>query len=62
MNSQKEAIIDLAANLPDDATYDEMMYRLYVLTKIERGLKDMTEGNVISAEEAKIRTSRWRTQ
>lgn len=62
MNTPKEAIIELGKTLPDDATYDDIMYRLYVITKIERGLKDMKEGRVVSDEEARKRISQWRTK
>ena len=45
MNTPKEATAEILKELPDDATYDDIMYRIYVRTKIERGLKDMEDGN-----------------
>jgi len=38
-------------NLPDEATWDDIMYELYVGQKIERGLRDGEEGRVVSQEE-----------
>ena len=60
MNTPKEATAEILKELPDDATYDDIMYRIYVRTKIERGLKDMEDGNVVSHEEAKKQISQWR--
>lgn len=41
--------------LPDDATWEEIMYRLYVVEKIAAGLKDIEEGRTVSHEEVKKR-------
>ncbi|MDP8240877.1 MAG: hypothetical protein P9X24_17450 [Candidatus Hatepunaea meridiana] len=60
MITPKEAATEIIRDLSDDATFDDIMYRLYVRTKIERGLRDIEEGRVVSQEEAKILTSRWR--
>ena len=37
--------------LPDDATWDDVMYRLYVRQSIERGLDDSDAGRTISHDE-----------
>ena len=37
--------------IPDDATFEDIQYHIYVREKIERGLKDVDEGRVVSAEE-----------
>ena len=62
MNTPKEATAEILKELPDDATYDDIMYRLYVRRKIERGLKDLEEGRVVSQEEAERRTAKWRVK
>ena len=36
MSKIKEALLELAAKLPEDCTWDDVMYRIYVLQKIER--------------------------
>jgi predicted transcriptional regulator len=41
----------LIEHLPDTATFDDLMYELYVRQKIEAGLKDAAEGRVLSHEE-----------
>ena len=42
----------LIEELPDEATWDDLMYRIYVRQKIEKGLQDADEGRVVSQEEA----------
>ena len=44
--SAKEASLKLIERLNDDVTYEEIMYELNFLQKIERGLHDVQEGNV----------------
>lgn len=41
----------LIRELPDDATWDDLMYRIYVRQKIEDGLADVEAGRVVSQEE-----------
>ena len=44
---------------PDDATFEDIQYHIYVREKIERGLKDVQEGRVLTQEEAERRLSKW---
>jgi len=40
-------------NLPDESTWDDIMYYLYVNQKIEKGLEDIEKGNVYTREEVR---------
>ncbi|MDZ7586100.1 MAG: hypothetical protein U0938_14895 [Thiobacillus sp.] len=51
MPSVKEMARALIERLPDTATFDDLMYALYVRQKIEAGLKDAADGRVLSHEE-----------
>lgn len=51
----KEAVRQTVEHLPDSATWDDIMYELYVKQKIEAGLKAVEEGRTISHEEMKQR-------
>ncbi len=42
-------------NLPEQATWDDIMYRLYVKKKISVALKAADEGRVSSHDEVKAR-------
>ena len=55
MPSAKEAARRIIEQLPEQATWDDIRYELYVKQKIEEGLKAAEEGRTISHEEAKRR-------
>ena len=50
----KTEIVRAIQDLPDDATVEDAMERLYFLAKIERGL-EQSEGETISHEEIKAK-------
>jgi hypothetical protein len=50
----KTDIVRAIQDLPDDATVEDAMERLYFLAKIERGL-EQSEGETISHEEIKTK-------
>ena len=41
----------LLEQLPDDATWDDVVYEFAVRRSIDRGLKDAAAGRVVSAEQ-----------
>lgn len=41
--------------LPKDATWDDVMYRIYVRQRIEAGLHDAEAGNVVAVDEVRQR-------
>jgi len=51
----KEEARKLIDQLPDQATWDDIMYQLYIRGKIDKGLDAIKEGKIISHEEAKKR-------
>ena len=51
----KSKVRDAIASLPDDATWDDVMYRLYVRQKIETGLQDVESGNTLPVSEVRKR-------
>ena len=59
LSSAKQATLQLVERLNDDVSFEDIIYELYVLEKIQRGMKDAEEGRVVSHEEAKQRLSRW---
>ena len=40
----KEAVIELVQSLPEDVSFDEIMYHLYVRQKVESGLEELDAG------------------
>lgn len=59
MSDVKEDAIKLIQKMPDNCTYEDIQYELYVKAKIEAGIKDVEEGRVISHEQLKKEISKW---
>ena len=55
MSIIKDEAKKMIDRLPDNATWDDIMYELYVKKKIAGGLKAAEEGRVVSHEDAKKR-------
>ena len=53
--SLKQKIIETVEHLPDDATVEDAMERLYFVAKIERGLEQSEAGLGMSHEDVKKR-------
>jgi len=49
----KENAKILINSLPDNSTWDDIMYEIYMKQKIEKGLNDIKTGKVISHNEVK---------
>jgi len=49
----KQVAIEGIRTLPDNSTWDDIMYFLYVNQKIENGLNDIENGAVYSQSEAR---------
>jgi hypothetical protein len=49
----KSKVSETLRSLPDDASWEDVMYRIYVRQKIESGLKDVAEGNTVSIAEVR---------
>lgn len=52
VKDEAKKIID---NLPEQATWDDVMYQFYVKKKIAASMRAAEEGNVISHEDVKKR-------
>ena len=55
MATPKQAAKELIEHLPDQASWDDIMYELYVKQKIEAGLKSVAEGRTVAHEDIKRR-------
>ena len=50
--SVKQEAIRMLSSLPEHVSWDDIIYTLYVRQKISNGLQDISEGKVVSHEEA----------
>jgi hypothetical protein len=55
MSTVKEQAREVVDTLPEAATWDDVMYAIYVRQKIEAGIKDGEEGNVVAQDEVERR-------
>ena len=60
MTTQEQMLQAIRA-LPDDATVEDAMERLDVLSKVERGIAQADTGQKVSQEETHVRMARWLT-
>jgi hypothetical protein len=51
----KAAVLELVDDLPSDATWEDVMYRVYVREAIEAGRKDAAEGRLVDLAEVRRR-------
>ena len=54
----KHEIVRAIQDLPDDATVEDVMERLYFLAKVDRGLEQSESEKTISNDEIKARFRR----
>ncbi|MGA1794803.1 MAG: hypothetical protein ACMUIL_02990 [bacterium] len=59
MPTIKEEVVKMIKNLPDEVGYDEIMAEIYFKQKVDKSLKQIDEGKVISHDEAKKRIGKW---
>ena len=53
--SPKQLALQAVEQLPEDATLEDAMERLYLLEKIERGRADVAAGRVVAHEDVERR-------
>jgi predicted transcriptional regulator len=58
MNTTKEEAIEIVSRLPEEVSWDEIIYQLYVRKKIEEGIEAAEAGHFVSQEEVKRLFSR----
>lgn len=51
MISQKKQILEVINSLPDNTTWDDALYTLYLYSKLEKSEEDLKNGDVITLEE-----------
>lgn len=61
MNTAKQEVQTLLDKLPEDSTFEDIQYHLYVLEKVKKGIEAAENEGTISQQEAKERLSKWLT-
>ena len=55
----KESLHQLAEQLPDDATWDDVMEKVRFRRAVEKGMKAADEGSFVSTEDLKKTFNGW---
>lgn len=55
----RDRVLRAVEEMPGDVTFDEVMERIYLLQKIERGRQQIAAGQGIPHEQAKRQMKRW---
>ncbi len=55
----KKSVLKSMKDLPDDFTVDEIIDRILLLAKIERGMADAKAGRSISIDQLEKRMAKW---
>lgn len=59
MANTKEEIRKILDTLPDDATWEDVQYSIYVRERVERGKTEAAEGKIIDQDQIECRMKRW---
>ena len=57
--SDKQLIINTVQNIDDTTSYEEILYALYTQLEVQKGIKDMEEGNTKTSKEVKEIIDKW---
>ena len=61
MNTAKSEMQSLLQKLPDDCTFEDVQYHLYVIEKVRKGIERAESEGVVSQEDVETRLSKWAT-
>lgn len=53
MSTPKQHTLDMLKQLPDKATWDDILYGIFVLKKVEAGMRAANEGQIVPHERVK---------
>ncbi len=59
METLKEEIVNAISSLPESVEIDEIMYRLYVIDKIKKGQKAVSESDIITVSDLQNEIKSW---
>jgi hypothetical protein len=62
MATVKEEVRRMIESLPDDATWEDVQYSIYVRERIERGRREAADGKVLDQDEVERRMKPWLTE
>ncbi len=55
----KELVMEVTNTLPEDATFDDIIEAIYIRLKIEQGLEDAKNNEVLTTEQLIEEMKKW---
>jgi hypothetical protein len=59
MATPKEEIRKMLDTLPDDATWEDVQYSIYIRERVERGRREADQDQLTEQREVEARMTRW---
>jgi len=59
MNTAKDEVRKLLDRMPDEASFEDIQYQVYVLDEIQRGSKEIDRGEGVPQAEVRRRLAKW---
>ena len=59
MHTAKDEVRKLLERLPNDASFEDIQYQVYLLDEVARGDEELERGEGIEQEEVRRRLSKW---
>jgi len=59
MNKPKEEVRSLLDAIPDDASFEDIQYHIYVRQKVQRGIEAADRGELVDQKEIEGRMAKW---
>ena len=57
--SAKQIVEQVLSRLPNNALMEDVQYQLYVISKVQRGLREIRDGKGISHAQVRKRITKW---
>jgi len=55
----RQKACEVISRMPEESTFEDIQYHLYVLKCIERGERDIEDGKTLTHEEVENRLTKW---
>ena len=59
MGKPKEELLQLLEKLPDDVSYEDIQYHIYVQQAVERGVDAVDQGRTVPSDEVERWMAKW---
>jgi hypothetical protein len=56
---RKATVIESISNLPDEFSIEEIIERLIIIEKIDKGRQQIKDGNTNTEDQAKTKLNKW---